>query len=357
MNTGPYVSFVTFGRNDGYTPGYVRRVNRSIMCLAHQLEGARLDSEIIFSEWNPPPHQPLLIDLLEVPRTLEHVSIRGVVVPPDHHQRFCGSVERGIHPAEALNVGIRRARGRFVTSKSSDTFFTPDVIAMIARRDLDPDTMYRIDRHDVAVEDESIWELDDAALFARLASLPSAPHALIQQSEHWGLRDLHTNACGDFTLMSAAHWHLVRGQPRDPTVLSLDIDSLVMHAAAANGVRELRWPDRCRVYKPIHGNLNATRVRQVWRPWQRRVDKLLSEKVSPGAAHRIRTWLNYPRRSMRGVDTVIGPSIERNFVHPASRWARGTRPMPTQPETWGLADVPLEERQLCSAQWDNATIG
>ena len=99
--------------------------------------------------------------------------------------------------------------------------------------------MYRIDRHDVAVEDESIWELDDAALFARLASLPSAPHALIQQSEHWGLRDLHTNACGDFTLMSAAHWHLVRGQPRDPTVLSLDIDSLVMHAAAANGVRTL----------------------------------------------------------------------------------------------------------------------
>src|SRR5204862_7807156 len=99
MNTGPYVSFVTFGRNDGYTPGYVRRVNRSITCLANQLEEARLASEIVFSERNPPPHQPLLIDLLEVPRTLVHVSLRGAVVPPDDHQRSCGSVERGIHPA------------------------------------------------------------------------------------------------------------------------------------------------------------------------------------------------------------------------------------------------------------------
>ncbi len=354
MSTTPYVSFVSFGRNDGYTTDYVKRVNRALIFLVHQLERAGLASEILFTEWNPPQDRPLVIDSLDIPKTLDHVSIRGIIVPSVHHRRFEGNEERGVQPAEALNVGIRRARGRFVTAKSSDTFLTSEVVEMIARRDLDPDTMYRIDRCDVAIEGDDFWELDDDSLMARLLSLPSAPHALIQQSAHWELRDLHTNACGDFTLLSAAHWHLVRGHPFDPTVLSLDIDSLVMHAAAANGVRECRWPKDCLVYKPSHGNLNATRVRQVWQPWQRKLDKLLSEKLSEHTAHRIRTWLDYPRRMVRGVDSIIGPSIERNFVLPASRWAKGKRLVPNQGENWGLADAVLEERSLCRAHWEEA---
>ena len=44
-------------------------------------------------------------------------------------------VDLAIQPGEAVNVGIRRARGSFVTPKASDTFFSPPTIAMIARRD------------------------------------------------------------------------------------------------------------------------------------------------------------------------------------------------------------------------------
>src|SRR5262245_39323666 len=120
MSQSPYVSFVTSARNDGYTPGYVGRVSRSMTLLANQLERARLPSEIVISEWNPPADRPLLIDVLELPSDLQYVSIRGIVVPSAFHNRFQGGTDRGIHPGEALNVGIRRARGRFVTSKSSD---------------------------------------------------------------------------------------------------------------------------------------------------------------------------------------------------------------------------------------------
>jgi len=354
MSQSPYVSFVTSARNDGYTPGYVGRVSRSMTLLANQLERAKLPSEIVIAEWNPSSDRPLLIEVIELPPDLQYVSIRGIVVPPAFHHRYEGSADRGIHPGEAINVGVRRARGRFITSKSSDTVFTSEVIAAIARRNLDPDTMYRIDRYDITLPDESLWSLDDDALLAKFASLPSEPHALIRQSSFWELRDLHTNACGDFTLMSSAHWHLVRGQPYDPTVLSLDIDSLVMHAAAANGVQECRWPSDHRVYKVSHDNLNAARVRQQWRPWQRKLDKILSEKFSELTAHRMRTWFDYPRRTIRGVESIVGPSIERNFVRPASRWARGERLVPNQPENWGLADEPLEERTLRQAHWEKA---
>jgi hypothetical protein len=178
------------------------------------------------------------------------------------------------------------------------------------------------------------------------------PHAWIRQSEHWGLRNLHTNACGDFTLMSLRQWHRLRGHPHDPTVLTLDIDSLVMHAAAAIGVRECRWPDECRVYKPSHGNLSNARISQIWTGWQRALDRVLSERVSEQAALRARILFDYPRRKVRGVDSVIGRSIERNFVAPASRWALGNVPAPSQPENWGMADEALEERVLCRAAWE-----
>jgi hypothetical protein len=356
MSTEPYVSFVTWGRNDGYTPDYVRRVSRATNCLAAQLERAGVDSEIFIIEWNPSPDRPLLLDILDLPKTLRHVTVRGVIVPPEYHMRLAGWRERGVHGGEAANVGIRRARGRFITPKASDTFYSPQVIEMIARHNLEPDTMYRIDRHDIAIDDDSIWALDDDTLLAKLETLPSEPHAWIQQLSSWGLRELHTNACGDFTLMGAPYWHRLHGHPKDETVLALDVDSLVMHAAAALGARECRWADVCRVYKPVHANLHGSRITQIWSPWQLTLDRFLAAMIGSRAAHWARMKLDYPRRKLRGVDAVLGPSIERNFVDPASRWARGTPPVPTQSESWGLADQPLEQRVLCRAGWDQVSV-
>src|SRR5579862_4475248 len=108
MNTSPYVSFVTWGRNDGYTPDYLRRVNRATTCLASQLERAGVDAEIIIVEWNPVADRPLLLESLRVPRRLQHVTVRGFVVGPQYHVGHAGAGERGIHVGEAANVGIRR---------------------------------------------------------------------------------------------------------------------------------------------------------------------------------------------------------------------------------------------------------
>ena len=96
-------------------------------------------------------------------------------------------------------------------------------------------------------------------------------------------------ASGDFTLIESSYWHLLRGHPRDDTVLSFDIDSLVMHAAAAYGVKECRWPPSCKVFKPVHGRLNNSRIVPVWESWQQKLDYFLAKKVSPRSAHRART--------------------------------------------------------------------
>lgn len=347
----PYVSFVTWGRNDGYIQDYVARTSKAISCLVRQLEAARLDSEIIVSEWNPPSGRPLLVDSLDLPRASSHVAIRGIVSDPVHHTHFKGADEHGMHSGEAWNVGIRRARGRYILPKASDTFLSAATVARIARRDLDPDTLYRVERYDVVVP-PTLWSLDGAPLLAALETLPAQRNAHIEQMPYWNLRDLHTNASGDFMLMAAPWWHRLRGHPADDTTLSLDGDSLVMHAAAALGVKQCLWPAPCKVYKPRHGHLNNARIAFVWQPWQRRLEAVLARLGGAGLAHRARMAFDYPRRKVHNIDSVLAPSIERHFVQPASRWAHGAPVAATQPETWGLADQPLDTRALCRASWE-----
>ncbi len=152
--------------------------------------------------------------------------------------------------------------------------------------------------------------------------------------------------------MSRQRWHAVRGYPFDPTMLLLELDSLLLHLAIAYGGTEICLPDACRVIKPVHSRLHSHRTSQVWKPWQQTLDTYLTQKFSHRLAHRVRILLNYPRRRVRPIKSILGPSVERNFVWPASRWARGVRPRLTQGKDWGLANEHLEERKLCRAAWD-----
>jgi hypothetical protein len=62
VNAQPYVTFVSYFRNDNYTNDFVLRVKRATHFLVAQLQRAELDSEVILVEWNPPVDRPLIID-------------------------------------------------------------------------------------------------------------------------------------------------------------------------------------------------------------------------------------------------------------------------------------------------------
>jgi len=119
----PYVSFVSYFRNDGYTRDFDLRVKRATSFLVRQLQRAEIDSEIILVEWNPPTDRPLIIESLDPLPQGDCVQVRGVIVGREHHEKFIGSQESGMNPAAAANVGLRRAEGRFVSPKASDRIF------------------------------------------------------------------------------------------------------------------------------------------------------------------------------------------------------------------------------------------
>jgi hypothetical protein len=63
----PYLTLVTFVRNDDYTNDYLVRVRRAWSFLISQIERHRLEAEIVIVEWNPPGGRPLVSELLECP--------------------------------------------------------------------------------------------------------------------------------------------------------------------------------------------------------------------------------------------------------------------------------------------------
>jgi transposase len=348
----PYLSIVGWVRNDGYMEGYIERVQRALRLLISQLDRHKVPTEIVIVEWNPPPDRPLFVDLVGDCRGEGYVTVRFVVVDGCHHRSLIGSQFKGMHVINAANVGMRRARGRFLVPKGMDTFLTDSVIAQIARAQLRDDEFYRCDRYDVKVETADWDQLTDGQLLERMSESIVNHHDRIVQRPEWAMRDLHTNACGDFMLMAARRWHEIRGYPDDPTVLCFDSDSIALHAVAAHGVREVCWPDDCRVYKIVHGNIFILRASEEWKTWQKRLDDFVTKYFSPGLRIKLRMLLDYPHRRIRGLETILGPSIERNFVMKAQRYAHNDTSLLTNTEDWGLANEPLAERIIVRGDWD-----
>lgn len=351
MVVQPYLSIVGWARNDGYTPNYAKRLEHALGFLVRQLDKHKVPSEVIVVEWNPPPDRPLMAELLGSLGGAGHVSVRVIVVPPHHHEGPQGWRKRGMHVNNAANVGIRRARGRFVTPKALDTFYSEQLVSRLGRLDLEEGYVYRCDRLDARMEDESWLDLPDDELLESLARRIFHRNERLTHSIDWKMRDLHTNACGDFLLMSARRWLDIRGYQKDPTVLCLDSDSIALHAAAAHGASEVHWRDEC-IYKIIHGNTHAQRTATIWKNWQIRLDHYLIGRNRRELAMALRVWLDYPRRRVRGLEEIVAPSIERNFVAKAARYARNDTSLVTNDADWGLARDSLSERTVLRAAWD-----
>jgi hypothetical protein len=108
-----------------------------------------IPSELIIVEWNPPPDRPRLAQALRWPEDGGPCAVRIIEVPPEVHSRYPHGSALPLYQMIGKNVGIRRARGKFVLATNIDILFSSELAAFLAQRTLDTGRMYRIDRHDV----------------------------------------------------------------------------------------------------------------------------------------------------------------------------------------------------------------
>jgi hypothetical protein len=132
-----------------------------------------------------------------------------------------------------------------------------------------------------------------------------------------GAAFLHTNACGDFTLLAREHWFDLRGYP-EFDLFSMNIDSVFCYAAHHGGAAEKFLADPMRVYHIEHATGSGfTPEGQA---------QLFERIAAKGLA-----WLSYEQ-----------------VLDWAAEMRRLQRPMIFNGDDWGFAGVELAERNVSS---------
>jgi hypothetical protein len=121
---------------------------------------------------------------------------------------------------------------------------------------------------------------------------------------------LHTNACGDFTMLSRDAWFALRGYPELP-IWPTHLDSVFCYAAYHAGIREVVLTDPMRVFHIDHA--------AIWTPDSE------EERVA--------------RAAKMGI-TLVRYRALLKYCHYMRRF---NAPMIFTPENWGLADIELTE--------------
>jgi hypothetical protein len=146
-----HLSVVATSRNDDHGGGLLRRMQHFVDGLAEQARRHRLAVELILVEWNPPADRPPLVEALRWPADSASCVFRIVTVPPEVHARLKHGDQLPLFQMIAKNVGIRRARGRYVLATNVDILFSDSMIRFL-RDELTPGRLYRADRCDVPTD-------------------------------------------------------------------------------------------------------------------------------------------------------------------------------------------------------------
>lgn len=289
----PYLSVVAASRNDDHGGDPLIRTQIFITNFARQCEKYRLPAELIIVDWNPVAGRPGLAAVLDLPSESTYLQARIITVPAALHQRFKYAEQLPLFQMIAKNVGIRRAKGKFVLATNIDILFSNELIKFIALQCLDPGKQYRVDRYDIHSGLSTGASLDEALDYAWANPIRTQrryqPETLVQHlygdelfkkvcipdkkfrghiegvtviQEHgvWQVRPdrsinmshLHTNACGDFTLLSHEGWEAIRGYPEFSSY-SFNIDSMGLIAAHYAGYEEVSLLPPCVCFHIEHG--------------------------------------------------------------------------------------------------------
>lgn len=278
FNKKPYVSFVVIGRNDNYCEGFLYRVQRFLDNLIWLCEKYRLNSEILFVEWNPPKNKKRMYEVLKIKKR-SYLKIRFIEVPPSIHYSMGGSDKMPIMEALGKNAAIRRANGKFIICTNPDILFNKEIIKFFSKKRLEEGVFYRTERYEMdkiipynLKEEKALrfCEKNYQGIFGipyvklrpqfNKKFLKKFPRVLIRMIWHWFLINfksedffymrIHGGAPGDFTLMSKKDWVKIKGYPEMYVQGSIDGYSVVI--AYVSGIKMVVLPRKMRIYHQSH---------------------------------------------------------------------------------------------------------
>lgn len=260
-----HLSVVATTRNDNHGGTLTYRMQHFIDGFVAQCRKHQLHAELILVEWNPPEDKPSLAAELRFPKEQGPCAIRIITVPAEIHATLDHSEKIPLFQMIGKNVGIQRALGKFVLATNIDIIFSDEIITFM-RDQLKPKTLYRVDRLDIPALLPEIKDFDEILHFCKehffringkygtfnRATKGELFFSLLKKVLRKSLKfykihklfkqklifkRFHTNACGDFTLLSLNDWNQLRGYP-EWNIFSWHVDSVLLHQAYRNQMKE-----------------------------------------------------------------------------------------------------------------------
>lgn len=305
----PYITFVIASRNDNYGGNLITRMENSLNSIITLSERHDLSSELIIVEWNPPPSKAFLEEELNLRnKSSNQIDIRFLQVPPKIHNSLPNSNKTPMFEYIAKNVGIRRARGRYVLATNPDIIFNDELFKFLSSKTLRADAFYRIDRHDVAKVPPTNLSLEEQEHFCKenlvMIQRSKAPYpvkrpllypkyllgtykrhprklfhdflSLIGKVPETSFYNLHFRASGDFLLSARKNWQGIRGYPE--LYVNFNVDSLGVLLMASYGLQQIVLQDPLRIYHQPHTTEQLKRPKLEWKKIEQTKGRLKMER-------------------------------------------------------------------------------
>jgi hypothetical protein len=161
------------------------------------------------------------------------------------------------------------------------------------------------------------WLIAKGLLSVKPTPPPPEPEVEEVVLPPWQYPRLHTNACGDFTLMSKQDWFAIRAYP-EWEIFSFHLDSVLLYVAHYAGIEEVVLGDPIRVYHIEHAS--------GWTPQAER-DQSLNKRLAK---------LKIPQLSNEQFDAI------------ARLMEQTGKPLLVNQDDWGMAATELPERAFAA---------
>jgi len=143
-----HLSTVVTSRNDNHGGTLTYRMQKFIDFYLYQCNKFRIKHELIIVEWNPPDDKKSLYSELKWPKNNKFCDIRIITVPKKIHMKFSNSKFLPLYQMIAKNVGIRRAKGKYILATNIDIIISNECFKYINNK-LNDDALYRVNRYDI----------------------------------------------------------------------------------------------------------------------------------------------------------------------------------------------------------------
>ncbi|WP_048110757.1 hypothetical protein [Methanoregula formicica] len=308
--------------------------------LYEQCNQYKLKTELIIVEWNPLPDKASLKEALSWPVEREYMVTRIVTVSPEIHATFKHADKMPIFQMIGKNVGIIRAKGRFILATNIDILFSDELIQFISKKKLKEGCHYRVDRVDV----------DTCVLMRRAKDnlLSLCGKNIIRYNKKYGTYDyrelkgaipvfvkrtqdfvsrikvflsdgyplIHSNACGDFACMAKKNWISLGGYA-ELEMYSFHIDSIILILGHYSGIREIDLRSPMEIYHIEHSSGSG------WTPGggeQKLFERLKSDSIPYLVWEDLLQYARDLRHTRDPTKTIIGNN--------KPSWGLGDRALP-----------------------------